>query len=192
MQHERLVARVYSTVDSPFKFQILAGNVGSIRNVGKTVGCGIDPSNTNHQPPVTTLKPIAYSWIPQMGETSPRLGLETNFEDIVPWRLMAALAVEELDHSVDIRISMDMRIHHPWWPRKCEFPYDNSPCWHVWILSWHSRFQSPSLQGFGTLILPFPIFFVIHFSKRSHKKQDPGSWLVDLCDILYHPQVGIK
>lgn len=74
---------------------------------------GIDPSNTNHQPPVTTLKPIAYSWIPQMGETSPRLGLETNFEDIVPWRLMALMAVEELDHSVDIRISMDMRIHHP-------------------------------------------------------------------------------
>ena len=55
----------------------------------------------------------------------------------------------------------------------CEFPYDNSPCWHVWILSWHSRFQSPSLQGFGT---PFPIYFVIHFSKRSHKKTRP--WLL--------------
>lgn len=35
---------------------------------------------------------------------------------------------------------MDIRIHHPWWPRKCEFRYyDNSPCWHVWILSWHSQ-----------------------------------------------------
>ena len=92
MQHERLVARVYSTVDSPFKCQILAGNVGSIRYVGKPL---FWDRSQQYQPPTSRYNFEAYSsWIPQMGETSPRLGLETNFEDIVPWRLMALMAVE--------------------------------------------------------------------------------------------------
>ena len=85
MQHERLVARVFSTVDSPFKCHVLA--------LGKHQKCGemlFWDTSQQYQPPTSRYNFEAYSrWIPQMGETSPRLGLETNFEDIVPWRLLA-------------------------------------------------------------------------------------------------------